>query len=210
MAPSRAAVILICLTAVCVQCRVIPPADEQLLEPNPDGSFPHDRLNYKNVMSQDLIEGVTASGIPKPQQVELLVNNSVLLKPAPGSENATIPLSQVNKKAPIYKIPTANGVVKAKPVASQLVHSSSNSRPAPDKEGEVHAMQLGFDNGVLGLPFAGSQTGFGEEKELQVGVRIATPVFGSGFNFCVSESPIFAYERKIVCYWASPYAAATF
>jgi hypothetical protein len=200
MAPSRAAVILICWTAVCVQCRVIQPADEggqQLLQPNPDGSFPHDRLNYKNVMSQDLIDGVTASGIPKAKQAEPLVNNSVLLKPAPGSENSTIPLSKINKNAPIYKIPTVNGVVKAKPVASQLVHSSSNSRPAADKEGEVHAMQ-NFDNGVLGNGIAGSLTGFGEEKQLQVGVRIATPVFGSGFNFCVSEFPILLMAAQLI------------
>lgn len=177
---------------------------------NPDGTFP-DELRMKQGDLDEALRAATASGsvdAPPPPQGST-ANSTTTLKFSPGSEKYRPTVDEVNQNAPTFEVPTANGTVKARPVVTQAAkwhnktHAgvgtlSLHSPPPPaKKEGPVHSMQWftyairqnNWQDDTQRLQSANDISALGNFVELLVGVRIATPIFGSGFNFCVSKAP---------------------
>jgi hypothetical protein len=104
---------------------------------------------------------------------------------SPGGKNLTRrTAAQVNKDAPVYKLPLrGNRTVAAKPHLTVNNPGALGGRGADDKP--VHSFQNVIDPSVLASNGGG---GGGEVIELLVGVRVATPGWGSGFNFCVGKA----------------------
>jgi hypothetical protein len=83
-------------------------------------------------------------------------------------ENRTV--EAWNAKAPIYKTPAGD----TKPVLAQ-------STTAPDVKSFTDTTSMGQSGYIAGSVI-----------ELLFGIRIATPFFGTGFNFCIGELPNFS------------------
>eukprot|EP00884_Botryococcus_braunii_P007486 jgi/Botrbrau1/16739/Bobra.0271s0004.1 len=98
-------------------------------------------------------------------------------------------LAEVNQEAPVYKMPTSNGTVLGKPVASQRLSVSPRSsvgikdgqdRGNREKSGKVHSFQV--TNTQIPVFGVGGTT-----LEYLMGIRISLPFFGSGFNLCIDR-----------------------
>lgn len=85
-------------------------------------------------------------------------------------------VSEVNHDAPVFRIPLkGNRTLSTKPRLS-VQNSGFRKNPTLDDK-PVHSMQ---DRVVFGASY-------GAFLDLLVGVRIATPGWGSGFNFCIGN-----------------------
>lgn len=116
-------------------------------------------------------------------------------------------LDQVNANAPTITDPSTH--VSVRPVASSQVVGQSAAAPAGAAAGSSASAQssTGADSTVSAQPAASTQVGVvnpydvvganpldreiitGDFISQVVGVRIATPFFGTGFNFCIGELP---------------------
>lgn len=201
---------------------------------NPDGTFPNE-LRMKRGDLDEAMLAATASGTvdaPPPPQGSTK-NSTTTLKFAPGSEKYRPTIDEVNQNAPTYEVPTVNGTVKARPVVTQAAKWHNNTHagvktlslqsppPPAKKEGPVHSMQWfsaalrtnNWQDDTQRVQTLDDLSALGNFVELLVGVRIATPIFGSGFNFCVSKVPDYLScssarllnnnERLILCPSAS-------
>lgn len=96
-------------------------------------------------------------------------------------------LDQVNADAPVYTDPTTN--VAIRPVARQAVTDGSTAGASPSST--VNAKPASATVGVVnpydvkGASPLDKEIVSGDFISQIVGVRIATPFFGTGFNFCV-------------------------
>ena len=116
-------------------------------------------------------------------------------------------LDQVNANAPTITDPSTH--VSVRPVASSQVVGQNAAAPAGATAGSSASSQqvasTGADSTVSAQPAASTQIGVvnpydvvganpldrevitGDFISQIVGVRIATPFFGTGFNFCIGE-----------------------
>lgn len=182
----------------------VAPAEE------PDADLGHkDRIYYR--LDPDVYKSITGTGNPNQITPFPADNRTLVLTNLPMSKKT---VQQVNKEAPVDTFPTSEGNVQAKPYLTQysqfsngatgkngFVHSTSvdpktgrvlpeklqgsTVDPAvleqpPAKPGAVRAFQT-YNN----LPIIGTNGEPGFFLSALVGVRVATPFFGSGFNFCV-------------------------
>eukprot|EP00884_Botryococcus_braunii_P013943 jgi/Botrbrau1/2254/Bobra.101_2s0078.1 len=171
---------------------------------NPDGTIPDELRMKPGDLPDEVMVAATASGNVNSAAQNNSGNSTIGLKFAPGSESYRPTIEEVNKNAPTYQVPTTNGTVNARPMVSQFANQNSTrhaksltsrSPPPPSKkDGKVHSMQ--WFSQVVGTNWFDdtgpvqsndSLSALGQFMELIVGVRIATPIFGSGFNFCISR-----------------------
>lgn len=174
----------------------------------PDADLGHkDSIYYR--LDPDVYKSLTGTGNPSKLAPFPNDNNTVVLSNLPMSRKT---VEEVNKAAPVDTIPTDKGPVKAKPFVTQY---SQFSNGAVAKNGFVHSMSVDgktgrklpdkiqgntVNPGILeerparpgevsakanSLPIIGSNGQSGFFVSTLVGVRVATPFFGSGFNFCV-------------------------
>lgn len=91
-------------------------------------------------------------------------------------------VSEVNHDAPVLRIPlSGNRTLSTKPRLS--VQNSGFRKPPALDDKPVHSMQDRFISGGT----------YGAFLDLLVGVRIATPGWGSGFNFCIGKEFCFPF-----------------
>lgn len=175
----------------------------------PDADLGHkDRIYYR--LDPDVYKSITGTGNPNKIAPFPSDSRTIVLANMPMSKKT---VQQVNNEAPVDTFPTSEGPVQARPHLTQysqfsngatgkngFVHSmsvdpktgrvlpekiqGSTVDPAileqqPAKPGAVKAYQAN------NLPIIGTNGEPGFFLSALVGVRVATPFFGSGFNFCV-------------------------
>eukprot|EP00884_Botryococcus_braunii_P013910 jgi/Botrbrau1/2251/Bobra.101_2s0076.1 len=194
--------------------RVLSPASApvSLLAPSedPDAELGHkDSIYYR--LDPNVYKSLTGTGNPSKMTAFPDDNYTMVLSNLPMTKKT---VQEVNQAAPVDNIPTDKGPVKAKPFLTQYsqfgngevakngyVHSMSvdekTGRKIPDKiQGnavnpaalEEHPARPGAVSAKANsFPIIGANGQPGFFLNTLVGVRVATPFFGSGFNFCVDR-----------------------
>jgi hypothetical protein len=195
--------------AKCIARDLLSPASAPVSSAAPiidnDAELGHkDPIYYR--LDPDVYKSITGTGNPSKMTAFPSDNNTVVLSNLPMTKKT---VEQVNKAAPVDTFPTAEGPVKGKPFLTQY---SQFSNGAVGKNGYVHSMSVDPTTGrklpdkiqgtainpeiqpakpgavsakANSLPIIGPNGQPGFFLDTVVGVRIATPFFGSGFNFCV-------------------------
>ena len=115
-------------------------------------------------------------------------------------------LDQVNADAPTFTDPSTQATVR--PVATSLLaQEQGQDASAPSTAQDTVTATAQPDSGtqkvgvvnpydVIGAQPLDQNLVSGDYISQQVGVRIATPFFGTGFNFCVGEHPFLAFQSE--------------
>jgi hypothetical protein len=211
----RSCVLMACLVTTVTSRGLQAPEQAPVAEALPQPADPDADLGHKDVIYNRLdpavYKSLTGTGDPNQLSEFQPDNNTVTLSNLPSSKKT---VKQVNAEAPVYTIPHGDGSYQARPHLTQVSHGKNG---ATAKDGFVQSMSVDPKKPKAPKPLTGSgvnpkllegeaekgkvssnavdpdtvvingRTGF--FLNLLAGVRVATPFFGSGFNFCIGGVP---------------------